>query len=45
LFANQAQFYNGAFQNKTAADLYSLLASWMPKFGVSSATFYAQVDR
>jgi hypothetical protein len=23
LFANQAQFYNSAFQNKTAADLYA----------------------
>lgn len=44
LFANQAQFYNSAFQNKTAADLYSLLAGWMPKFGISPSTFYAQVD-
>ncbi|ELR22417.1 uncharacterized protein ACA1_255150 [Acanthamoeba castellanii str. Neff] len=44
LFANQAQFFNSAYRNKTANDLYAHLAGWMPKFGVSPATFYTQID-
>jgi hypothetical protein len=93
LFANQAQFFNSVYMNKTATDLYPLLdsrahaplpsnarsvrltvsllcsallcsallcsallcsallcryaqlASWMPRFGVSSSTFYKQIER
>jgi len=38
-FANQGQFFNAVFLNKTEQQLIDLFAGWAAKFGVSNETF------